>query len=126
MNRAEIAEILGRDIDPINDVRIQLQSRRAGNYYDPLDGDWISDDYYRAIDLTTHPGRLSAEDFGKLDRSITRLSEKSPHIQEMLEDPALIVAYNSVALQINEINSSDPEREKISVFETLSLAQPDR
>jgi hypothetical protein len=114
-------EVLARDVDPINDVCRRLEVFYTnGSYFHPSNGDWISDDYYRAIDLTTQPGQLTEEETGKLNRSITRLSEKYELIQSYLGESSLIDAFNSVAEQINNINSVDPNRSNISRTEAAT------
>jgi hypothetical protein len=119
----EVPALPGRDLDPIDDVRRQFELAYTEDYFNPLDGDWISDDYYRIIDLTTQPGTLRVTEAGKLDRSITRLNGKYAYIETRLGGSSLLAAYNSVAEQINTINAADPNRSSIALMQTASTEE---
>jgi hypothetical protein len=120
MHDLEIHEILGRDLDPIDDVR-----RRFELFWDrvmyatPTDGDKMSDDYFRIIDLVTQPGELDEEATGRLDRAITRMNDKTRLVRSYLT-PMLLDAYNSVAEQVNTINATDHARAAISQMQSVA------
>lgn len=114
----EVHELLGRDLDPIDDVRRRFESSHTEDYFNPLNGDWISDDYYRIIDLTTKPGKLTDDETGKLNRSITRLNDKYGYIERRLGGSSLLGAYSNVVEQINAINLVDPDRQYIVLMHT--------
>ena len=111
-----ISEILRNEIDPIEDVRRRFELFYTSNYFDPQNGDWISDDYLRIIDLTTKPGNLNEDDKGKLNRSIIRLNEKYDYVESMLGSSSLLGAYIDAVVQINTINSADPDRESVAIM----------
>lgn len=119
----EVHELLGRELDPIDDVRRRFESSYSEDYFNPLNGDWISDDYWRIINLTTQPNRLNDDEAGKLNRSITRLNGKYSYIQVRLGGSSLLGAYNSVAEQINVINSADPDRSDIAPMQAAPLEE---
>jgi hypothetical protein len=108
-----IHELLGRDIDPIDDVTRQFERYYTEDYFDPVNGDWISDDYKRIIDHTTKPGQLSSREATDLIRSINRLNGKPKILFSHLGHTGLLDTYNSVAEQITGINASDPDRDEI-------------
>lgn len=116
-----IAEFFGEKLDPIEDVRRCFEGFYTDNYYNPLNGDWISDDYLDIIDLTTQPRKLSEREEGKLNRRIERFNEKYAHIQTVLGESGLAGAYINVIEQINAINLADPNREGIVVMETSQI-----
>ena len=116
---ARLHELLKRDLDPIDDVCHRFEEVYMAYYYHPLDGDWISDDYRRIIDLTTQPQTLDQKQAAKLNRSINRLNQKKEHLYMRLGDSSLVGAYNSVAEQVNSINSADLSRREIGVMEPL-------
>ena len=113
----EIHELLGRNLDSIDDVCHHFERYYTEDYFDPVNGDWISDDYFRIINLTTKPGSLTEEETGKLSRSITRLNGKYEHICRRLGVSSLIEAYNDTAKQINTINSADANRANIPTMQ---------
>ena len=119
----EVHEVLGRELDPIDDVCRRFELGYTGDYYNPLNGDWISDDYYRIIDLATQPGKLSEDEAGKLNRSIARLNSKYDYIQRLLGSSSLLGAYNSVASQVNEINLAEPNRDNIAEMQTAPIVE---
>ena len=108
----EIHEMISRDLDPIDDVRRRLQESYTQDYFHPSNGDWISDDYWRIIDLTTQPQKLEEEDGERLTRSIVRLNDNYNLIACRL-GPTLLKAYDGVAEQINDLNQDDPNRRMI-------------
>ncbi len=114
-----IHELLGRDIDPIDDVRREFERFFTDDYRHPMNGDWMSDDYWRIIDLTTQPKPLNTEDSRKLNSSIERLNNKPATVCRSLGYISLIDAYNSVAEQINTINSNDSSRSEILSMQFL-------
>lgn len=117
----EIHELIGRDVDELEDVRRRFEASYTETYSNPLNGDWISDDYFRIIDLTTWPSRLSGDDKGKLNRSISRLNGKLSHIQTRLGGTSLLGAYNSIVEGVNIANSKDPDRQDILRMEPLPV-----
>jgi hypothetical protein len=117
----EIHELLGRDLDPIDDVRRQFERSYTEDYYNPLSGDRISDDYYRIIDLSTQPGELLDSEAGKLNRSITQLNSKYPYIEKRLGESSLFTAYNQVAEQVNDINAAEHHRFGIQEMQAAPL-----
>src|SRR5438270_10772904 len=117
----ETHEVLGREVDPIDDLRRKFEAYYTEPYFHPANGDYISDDYYRIIDLSTQPGELDKEEAGKLNRSINRLNEKYALIQSSLGGSSLQGAYNSVAEQINTINKSDASRSNIAIMHSAPL-----
>jgi hypothetical protein len=120
----EIPELLGREVDPIEDICHQFERYyTGGNYFEPLNGDWIADDYFRIIDLTTKPGDLSEEETGKINRSIMRLNEKLSYTQKMLGSTTLQEAYISVAQQVNGLNAADPTRSLVIEMQPVEPAQ---
>lgn len=102
----EIHELLGREVDPIDDVRRKFEESYTENYHNPLNGDWISDDYWDVINLTTQPGELTLLETSRLNRIISRLNGKYEHIQRLLGDSSLLAAYVSVAEQVTAINGA--------------------
>lgn len=116
-----VAEFFGKDLDPIEDVRRCFESFYTEDYFNPINGDYISDDYFQIIDLATQPRRLTKEEQGKLNRRIERLNGKYDHIENVLGSNGLLGAYLGVIEQINAINSADTNRENIVVMETSSI-----
>jgi hypothetical protein len=114
----ELHELLGRELDPIDDVRRRFEESYTDNYFNPVNGDWISDDYARIIDLSTKPGALSDKESGQLGRSITRLNGKYDYIQIRLGGSSLLGAYNNVAEQVNAVNSTDATRSGIPLMQS--------
>lgn len=102
----EIHELLGRELDPIDDVRRKFEASYTENYHNPLNGDWISDDYWDIIDLTTQPEELKESEAASLNRMISRLNGKYEHIQRRLGDSSLLGAYVDVAEQVTAINNT--------------------
>ncbi len=119
----EAQTLLERPLDPIEDVRREFERVYTNDYFNPINGDWISDDYFRIIDLTTKDGSLSEAEMGKLDRSITRLNGKYTHIQKRLGESSLAGAYNAVAEQINAINEADTSRIAIPRMQSAPLEE---
>lgn len=117
--------LLEREIDPIDDVRRQFENVYTEDYYNPTNGDWISDDYLQIINLSTQPAKLNADDFAKLDRTIERLNGKYDFIQNRLGEASLRDAYNSVAEQVNAINEANPDREGIARMYSAPPEQAD-
>lgn len=114
-------ELLKRDLDPIDDVRRQFERFYTEDYFSPINGDWISDDYYKIIDLTTKPDELSKDELNMLDEIITRLNEKYTHIERQLGSSSLCDAYNDVAEQVTAINSADLNRVNITSMQSAPL-----
>ncbi len=96
------------------DVATGLQNvTNSYHPHHPSNGDyWISDDYWRIIDLTTQPQKLEEEDGERLTRSIVRLNDNYNLIASRL-GPTLQKAYDGVAEQINDLNHDDPNRRMI-------------
>lgn len=113
-----IYETTGREIDPIDDVRCQLETAYTNYYFDPTSGDWLSDDYLRTIDLATQPNGLNEHEVGRLSRSIARLNNKYAYIQAILRESSLQTAYTAVAEQINEITAADTNLRDIERMKT--------
>ncbi|HMH31371.1 MAG TPA: hypothetical protein VK534_02755, partial [Methylomirabilota bacterium] len=80
---AALHELLGRDLDPIDDIRHRFEHSYTEDYYNPVNGDWISDNYFEVIDLATQPV-LSEKTADKLDQAIIRLNEKHVQIRAKL------------------------------------------
>ena len=112
---------LTENIDPIDDVRRGFECYYTEKYFDPVNGDWISDDYYRIIDLSTKPDYLTEDETGKLERSIARLNEKYKIIEKRLGCLSLLDTYNSVARQITTINTADPNRGSIPPMQSIQV-----
>lgn len=104
----EIHEVLGRELDRIDDVRRKFENSYTEDYFNPANGDWISDDYWRIIDLTTQPGELNDKELIKLDGAITRLNNKYTLIQRRLGNSSLLGAYVDVAEQVTALNEGLP------------------
>lgn len=128
-----IHELLGKDVDPIDDVRRRFEDFYTnGTCRDPRDGDWWSDDYLQLINLATQGTPLSEEEAGMLTRRINRFNsdDRLPHICEMLFDrsdsppTALFDAYNDVVEQVNKINTDDPKRTGIPIMEKPPYKEP--
>lgn len=131
-----LPHVLGKELDPISDVRREFERHYYAAYFTPGDGDWMSDDYWGIIDLATQPNPLTERDQGRLNRRILRLNEQYDRIVRILgtsllvgahnsaaesfpgpegetglvPETALVDAYNSVAEQVNSINAADPNR----------------
>ena len=112
MSERELHEVMGVELDPIDHIRRKFERYYTETYHHPMNGDWISDDYFRIIDLTTQPTVLDEHEMGRLQRSIDRLNEKYAHIQRKL-GPVLMAGYNDVAQQVTTINAADPLRQDI-------------
>lgn len=112
----EIHELLGREVDPIDDLRHKFETCYTEDYHNPANGDWISDDYWTIIDLTTKPGKLTEHEIARLNQSISRLNDKYKLIQERLCTMSLLAAYVDVAKQVTAINNSrDPQTPIVSM-----------
>lgn len=108
MKIPEIHEVLGRELDPIDDIRRRFEDSYTQDYFNPANGDWISDDYWRIIDLTTQPSQLSGEKIKELDETISRLNGKYNLIQRRLGNSSLLGAYVDVAEQVTALNEDLP------------------
>lgn len=69
-------------------------------------GDYIFDEYFVAIDLTTSPDVLRGDNPRRLASAIRRLNRNQDATCVYLERPGLVDTYNDVASQLNDINSS--------------------
>lgn len=109
LTHADITETLGREVDEIEDIRRYFERSYGGSCSDPTDGDFISDDYYKIIDLTTKP-TLNQKEVQALNRSIEHLNHVYPTIERRLGRAGLLETYRDVATQINTINAQDDTR----------------
>ena len=116
-------ELAQRELDPINDVRRRLEEFYTESYYNPDNGDWLSDSYWRIIDLTTQPGALTESDTNKLNQAIALLNDRHNRIMSRLSERSLIDAYVSVAAQVNTINVIDAMRKGVLLMEAPLLAE---
>lgn len=108
MQIPEVHEVLGRELDPIDDIRRRLENSYTQDYFNPANGDWISDDYWRTIELTTQPGELNSDEVKELDGTISRLNGKYNLIQRRLGNSSLLGAYVDVAEQVTDLNEDLP------------------
>ena len=76
-------------------------------------GDLIADTYVRAIDLSTDPGPLGAREGERLASSLRRLNRNLATTSFYLSGSGCVDIYNDVALQLNEINSANPDLETL-------------
>jgi hypothetical protein len=72
--------------------------------------DRLSDDFWRVIDLSTKPGKLSSTEENQLAFSIAELNDNYSKTERLLGRTSLLRAYGSVAAQINDINQATPDR----------------
>jgi CTP synthase (UTP-ammonia lyase) len=80
-------------------------------------GDFVSDMYYDAIDLSTSP-RLISDDQEKLASAIRRLNRHLGVIARIMEWHELTDVYNSVAKQLNSINANNQFLGQIHLIES--------
>lgn len=111
------------EIDPIDGVATYLEQFYTSSSFSRLGPDFISDSYLRAIDLSTQPGRLNMGDTKKLNRAINSLNENYIHIHRRLGNSGVLGIYNDVAVQINEMNASDPDRSHIVSLVTTEIVR---
>jgi hypothetical protein len=110
LTKTEIHEFLGRDVDEIEDLRRYFESSWTETYSNPTDGDFISDDYFKVIDLTTQPGKLSEREARSLNRAVEHLNEVYPTIERRLGKAGMLDIYQDVMGQVNALNAADPTR----------------
>lgn len=67
-------------------------------------GDYISDDYFKLLDLTTSPNQRSHANAPRIASVVRRLNRNLAATSVYLDDPVLAQAYNSVTSQVNELN----------------------
>ncbi|HET7673545.1 MAG TPA: hypothetical protein VFK11_03480 [Candidatus Saccharimonadales bacterium] len=97
-----IHEIIGREVDEIDDIRQRYESPNTDL------GDRLSDDYFRVYDLTTKPGELTENEERMLARSVGRLNQHKNLTRNLLKRTVLLDVYNDVIGQLNELNASKP------------------
>lgn len=122
LTKTDIYEILGREVDEIDDIRRAFESSYRVTYSNPEDGDFISDDYNKIIDLSTQPNQLKPQDLRILNRSIEHLNGVYPTIEKRLGRAGLLDSYQNVAEQINNLNSADPNRANVTPMQVSSDA----
>lgn len=114
LNKYDITVTLGREIDEIDNIRRCFEGSYTENYSNPQNGDFISDDYFEVIDLTTKPGKLSNREVQSLNRAIGHLNEVYPTIEDRLGRADLLETYDSVSKQVNAINATSGQGGEIS------------
>lgn len=71
-------------------------------------GDYISDEWLRLIDLTTHPDTSSPVVLSGLASAVRRLNRNLATTSFLLDGTDLASVYNDVVSQVNDINTGRP------------------
>ena len=85
-------------------------------------GDYISDEYWRAIDLSTSPNWANSNETQLLSSAIRRLNRNLATTEAHLAHDGLVEVYNDVAAQLNDMNPHAEELVMIEPTNTRELA----
>lgn len=83
----------------IDGIRDSLESSRTEA------GDYISDEYWKAIDLSTSPNWDNPNEVQLLTSAIRRLNRNLASTEEHLVHDGLVEVYNHTVTQLNDMNS---------------------